>query len=319
MLRQDIPPYRIGRALIGLLMVISLLPGCNFRETPQSPQLWIKIDSPASGMEVRIEEEIAIQSTATSSSAVSWIELWVDGELMDTAQAPTPLQPGFSAVQHWQATAPGEHLLEVRAYDEKGTVSPPASIVLRVGSEEVQLMPTATPEERHAISAATPLPTVPLPTTSATVLVCDSDSEFVEDLTVPDNTEIAAGTQFEKTWRGRNNGTCPWSEGYGLAFVEGEQMAGPDRTSIPQTAPEGEADISVTLVAPDKPGSYRGDWRLSGPDGELFGAKFYVQIIVVRPAITPEVTATVGITFTPAVTITATPTVTATTTPTTTA
>ncbi len=314
MLHRDSRVYRVGRALIGLLLVISLLPGCRPKGESQPAALSIKIDSPASGIEVRTGVEVAIQSTATGPRAVSWIELWVDGELVDTAQAPTPLQPQFSAVQHWQAAAPGEHLIEVRAYDEKGTASPPANIVLRVSGEEVQQMPIATPEgEASIIPTATLLPTVLLPT--PTVLVCERNSKFVEDVTVPDNTEFAPGAQFEKAWRMRNNGTCSWSAGYELAFVQGEQMSGPDRTSIPETEPEAEADLSVTLVAPEEPGTYRGDWRLRAPDGELFGAKLYVQIVVVAPTVTPELTATVALTATPVVTATTTPTVTVTVTP----
>lgn len=310
MLHRDRRVYRLGRALIGLLIVISLLPGCRPRGQPQPAELSIKIDSPASGMEMRVREEAAIQSTATGPSAVSWIELWVDGELVDTAQAPTPLQPQFSAVQHWQAAAPGEHLIEVRAYDEKGTASPPANIILRVSGEEAQQMPIARPEEASTIPTATSLPTILLPTPTPTVLVCERNSEFVEDVTVPDNTEFAPGTQFEKTWRVRNNGTCSWEAGYELAFVQGEQMSGPDRTSVPETEPEAEADLSVTLVAPEEPGTYRSDWRLRAPDGELFGAKLYVQIVVVAPTATPELTATVVLTATPTVTVTATPTTT---------
>jgi hypothetical protein len=279
----------------------------------------IQIDSPASGMRVGIEDEIAIQSTATSPTAVSWIELWVDGQLVDTAQAPTPLQPRFSVVQHWTATAPGERLIEVRAYDEKGASSSPSSIIVRVDESQVgETSPTATPQTASSLSIpkATPLPTVPLPTVNSPPPSCENSSKYVEDLTVPDDTRIAAGARFEKTWRVRNDGTCPWGEGYALAFAEGEQMSGPDRTSIAETDPEEETDISVTLVAPDKPGTHRSDWRLSGPDGEIFGAKLYAQIIVLASTATPEPTATSTVTATTALTVTVTPVLTITATPT---
>jgi len=311
------------RVLIGLLIVISSLPlGCRPARQSQPAAVSVKIDSPASGLEVRAGEEVSIQSTASSPSAVSWIELWVDGELADSAQAPVPLQPMFSVVQHWRAGASGEYLIEVRAYDEKGMASPPASIVLRVSGQEAVQMPTAQPEESPAIPTATSLPTVPWPTSTPTVLVCESGSKFVEDLTIPDNTEFAPGTEFEKRWRVDNTGTCPWDLGYGLTFLQGEQMSGPDKTSIPETEPGGQADISVTLVAPEKPGTYRGDWRLQDPDGELFGPKLYLQIVVVAPTATleltstvtltgtPELTPTTTVTVTPAVTVTATPTMT---------
>jgi hypothetical protein len=318
MLRQHSRPSHTRRALIGLLILISLLPGCGFMGTPEPADLWIKIDSPASGMEVRVEDSIAIQSTATSPTAVSWIELWVDGELVDTAQAPTPLLPQFSAVQRWQASALGEHLIEVRAYDENGTASPPDRIVLRIGGKEAQIEPTLTPDGPRIIPTVTPMPSVPLPTSTPAPLLCDSDSDFVEDLTIPDNTEIVGGNQFEKTWRVRNTGTCPWGDGYELAFVESEQMGGPDSIPIPPCEPEAEIDISATLVAPEKPGKYRGDWKLRGPDGELFGAKLYVQIVALEPTATPELTSTLGLTVTPAAAITATRALTGTATPTTT-
>jgi hypothetical protein len=271
------------------MIVFSLLPGCSLRGTPQAAGLAVKIDSPASGMLVAREEEIA-------------------GQLMDTAQAPRPLQPVFSTVQRWQANVPGESLIEVRAYDEKGTASPPDSIVIRVNSEEAELRPPPTTPDGASIiiPTVTPLPTVALPTARPTALLCERNSKFVEDITVPDNSAFTAGAAFVKTWRVRNSGTCPWTDGYELAFVEGEQMDGPDATSAPGAEPQEETDISVALIAPGKPGTYRGDWRLRAPDGEIFGGKLYLQITVRAPTATQEPTAIAGPTATPAVTVTVT-------------
>jgi len=298
--------HHVGQVLIGLLLLMSALSGCQLQRQPQPAELSIKIDSPASGMEMGVEE-VAIQSTATGPRGISWIELWVDGELVETTQAPTPLQPKFSAVQHWQATTPGEHLIEVRTYDEKGTASRPATIVLRVRSEEAAPMPTPALQEGRVVPTATPLPTAFLPTPTPTISICERNSKFVKDVTVPDNTEFAPGTEFEKTWRVRNTGTCSWGPDYELIFVKGEQMGGPDRIAVPATNPEEETDLSVTLVAPDKPGTYRGDWRLRAPYGELFGSQLYVKIIVVAPTATPALSASAVPTATSPAMVTATP------------
>jgi hypothetical protein len=243
-------------------------------------------------MEVHRDQKIAIQSTAIGPKAVSWIELWVDGELLETAQAPTPLQPRFSAVQLWQPSTPGESLVEVRAYDEKGTGSPPDSIIIRVSDEAVEpSQPPVKPETSSiTIPTATPLPTVPIPTATPTALLCERNAKFVEDLTVPDDTVVTAGESFVKTWRVINNGTCPWDRGYELAFIEGEQMGGPDGSPVATAQPDSEIDVSVALTAPDKPGKYRGDWKLRAPDGEIFGGKLYVQIVVSAPTATPQPT-----------------------------
>lgn len=294
MLHLDRRSYPTGWALVGLLVGVCLLPGCSLTATPEAVGLTVKIDSPASGMELQRDQKIAIQSTANGPKAVSWIELWVDGELLETAQAPTPLQPRFSTVQLWQPSTPGESLVEVRAYDEKGTGSPPDSIIIRVSDEAVEpIQPPVKPETGSlAIPTVTPLPTMPLPTATPTALLCERNAKFAEDVTVPDDTVITAGAAFVKTWRVRNNGTCPWEGGYELAFVEGEQMGGPDSSPAPTAEPESETDVSVSLMAPERPGKYRGDWKMRSPDGEIFGGKLYVQIVVTAPTATPRPTAT---------------------------
>lgn len=121
--------------------------------------------------------------------------------------------------------------------------------------------------------------------TSAPVAECQNAAAFVADVTISDNTVLAPGEQFVKTWRVENSGSCPWSPEYRLIFVEGDQMGGPANVPLPQTvAPGGEVDVSVTLTAPTEPGSYRGDWKLESPAGIEFGSRgdyaLYVQIVV---------------------------------------
>ena len=82
-----------------------------------------------------------------------------------------------------------------------------------------------------------------------------------------------------------NQGTCSWDSGYSLVFTDGEQMGGP--ASVPlgvSLQPGGEIDVSVSLVAPTTPGSYRGDWMFQNPGGTTFGSRgdypIYLQIVV---------------------------------------
>jgi hypothetical protein len=50
--------------------------------------------------------------------------------------------------------------------------------------------------------------------------------------------------------------------------------------------PSQSVEISVEMVAPQTPGNYQGNWKLSNPDGELFGIgpnsnlPFWVRIVV---------------------------------------
>ncbi len=114
---------------------------------------------------------------------------------------------------------------------------------------------------------------------------CTNLASFVADVTVPDNSVIAAGSSFVKTWRLRNSGTCTWEPSYSAVFVSGAQMGAPSPVYLPHTVlPGATVDVSVPMMAPMTPGTYRGDWMLSTSTGTLFGlggsGRFYVQIVV---------------------------------------
>ena len=152
----------------------------------------------------------------------------------------------------------------------------------------------------------TPLPTatsVPLTATQIPI-PCDR-AQFVTDVSVPDNTEIGAGTTFVKTWRIKNNGSCTWTSGYSLVFYNGDAMSGPASAPITSgTVPPGSTiDISVTLIAPTTPGTYRANWRLRNAGGALFGIgesaneSFWVQIKSVASTPTPSPTSSYTLSF----------------------
>lgn len=129
------------------------------------------------------------------------------------------------------------------------------------------------------------------PTFTPTPVPDKPRAEFVKDVTIPDGTEMRPGQRFTKTWRYRNSGNVPWGEGVQLVFVEGtiqgyasHPMAGPEAVSVPNVAPGNTVDISVNLVAPDKPGRYRSYWRLRLPNGDWLENNHYVEIVVKLPA-----------------------------------
>jgi len=140
-----------------------------------------------------------------------------------------------------------------------------------------QIIPTWTP-----IPSPTPVPTAtPLPA-PVQVSDCRLGSAFVADVTIPDRTVLQAGETFVKTWALRNTGSCPWGEGYFLAFVGKQQMGAPDRVPVPETAPGATAEISVTFTAPTTPGSYRSDWQMyvESEPPRHFGTVVYTLVIV---------------------------------------
>ncbi len=157
------------------------------------------------------------------------------------------------------------------------------------------LPPTNTP-----VPTSTPIP----PTPTVTPIPCDR-AQFVKDITVPDDTEITAGTTFVKTWRLKNTGSCTWTSGYAIVFYNGDAMSGP--ASVPVTngtvPPNSTVDVSVTLIAPTTAGTYKGNWRMRNAGGATFGIgsnadqSFWVQIKSVSPTPTPSPTPNVNVTF----------------------
>lgn len=130
---------------------------------------------------------------------------------------------------------------------------------------------------------------VPPPTGETT---CVDQAAYVADVSIPDNTPLAPGAPFVKTWRVRNIGSCTWGSDYTLVFVRGESMGGQAPVSLPQPVqPGSEADLSISLIAPTTPGVYRGEWNLQNGRGGQFGSRgnypFYVQIMVGDAATPP--------------------------------
>ena len=134
------------------------------------------------------------------------------------------------------------------------------------------------------LAGVTPVVTSVVPVN--TVVLGDSchNSVYVADVTYPDNSTIKPGVNFEKVWRVQNTGTCPWDEGYTLAFVSGDQALDPTSFEFTDSADfvsAGEtADIGVDLTAPNAEGTYSGTWRMQSDSGVFFGTYLTIVIVV---------------------------------------
>ncbi len=98
---------------------------------------------------------------------------------------------------------------------------------------------------------------------------CTASASFVSDVTVQDNEKFEPGETFRKIWRVKNTGTCPWTSGYTLVFIKGDQMDAPAVTALSDTAPGAMLDIDVNMIAPSVESSYRADFEIHTPDGAV--------------------------------------------------
>ena len=146
---------------------------------------------------------------------------------------------------------------------------------------------TFTPTINVPTNTAVP-PTLINPTFTPITTVCDR-AQFVRDISVQDDTSMSPGFSFVKTWRLKNIGHCTWTTSYKLVFRSGEAMEANQSITLPKSVePNQTIDLSVLMRAPQKQGTYRGDWMLSNSSGTRFGIgsageqSFWVQIRVMN-------------------------------------
>ena len=158
--------------------------------------------------------------------------------------------------------------------------------------------PTATPTNTYVVPiASTPTMTsiwqgqhqAEDPSVIETPEDCVNRVKFVEDITIPDGTVVAAGKPFTKTWKLQNVGTCTWTESYRFEFIDGNLMDANPSISFPKgtiVRPNETIEISVYMTAPETRGNYQGNWKITTPYGQQFGTgdhgekSVWVKIVV---------------------------------------
>jgi hypothetical protein len=146
---------------------------------------------------------------------------------------------------------------------------------------------TSAPESTVAVSAtitATGAVLAQVTNASGTPeALCDSLTYDVStvDVNVPDNTVMSPGQEFIKTWKVKNNGSCPWGAGYVLAYANyDDQMSGQFIAFKEVVQPGQEVEASVQFKAPAQAGTYVSAWSMKNPAGVFFPQTIYVKIIV---------------------------------------
>ena len=161
---------------------------------------------------------------------------------------------------------------------------------------EALVTPTAVVSEATTTTPLEPTATAIPPTSAPIDGACTDRVAFVRDITIPDDTVLTPGAAFTKTWRVRNEGTCPWTADYALVFAGGTRFGAPQAVSIGQSVSPGESiDISVSMTAPTSSGTYQSNWQLRNNRGLIFGLggslneAFWVRIIVgPTPTLDPD-------------------------------
>ena len=158
-------------------------------------------------------------------------------------------------------------------------------------TETAQAAPTSSPTSRTA-STSTPSGrgvsaggTVEPETETEEPKKCVPNVAFVTDVTIPDDTVLKPGEAFEKVWRIRNSGDCPWDGRYRLVHADGDKLGASGPVQLGQSVDVGETvDISVKMQAPENDDSYTSWWEMQDDLGHPFGRRVYVRVAVTTTA-----------------------------------
>jgi hypothetical protein len=153
---------------------------------------------------------------------------------------------------------------------------------------EYFIPPTISPRSATATPAFTP--TVESPdgeVQSTSPAACENDLNYVDDITIPDDTVVAPGQEIEKIWLIRNAGTCNWDADYTIRNVEETPpMGSASILALYPVRSGSEHEITINFIAPTDSGQHVSKWQAHDPEGIPFGQVIFIQIIV-DPAYTP--------------------------------
>lgn len=147
---------------------------------------------------------------------------------------------------------------------------------------EVYIPPTpaVTNTPPVALPSATPLAEVfrPSPTPA-----CLDNLTYLEDLSIPDGTQVAPGESLDKRWLVENTGSCNWDAGYSLRLVAGLDLGVSETQALYPARSGSSATIRMIFTAPGEPNTYRSAWQAFDPQGEAFGDPIFIEVNVTTP------------------------------------
>ncbi len=143
-------------------------------------------------------------------------------------------------------------------------------------TEAAHFVPPTSNPALDQISGSAP---TPLPTRQSN---CVNQLEFLDDLTIPDGTEVVPGGKITKRWLIENTGSCNWNSSYSMQLISGLALGAEKMQGLYPARQSTKAILEITFSAPDNPGRYNSWWQAYASDGDRFGDPFYVEISVVE-------------------------------------
>jgi hypothetical protein len=109
---------------------------------------------------------------------------------------------------------------------------------------------------------------------------CVDNLHYLQDLTIPDGSQVTPGSTLDKQWLVENNGTCNWDHAYRLRLIAGPDMGAPVEQALYPARSGTQAVIRIQFAAPSEANTYRSAWQAYDPQGIPFGDPIFIEIVV---------------------------------------
>jgi hypothetical protein len=154
------------------------------------------------------------------------------------------------------------------------------SACVQSASSPTVVPPTLIPTVPTQTTVPTETPLPPLLIFLTPTPTCIDGLTFVADVTIPDNTIVAAGSTLDKQWLVQNSGSCNWDNLYRLRLINGVDLdAAPEQALYPARAGI-QATLQIIFIAPLEIGEYLSEWQAFDAKGIPFGDAFFIKIVV---------------------------------------
>ncbi len=189
--------------------------------------------------------------------------------------------PNIVYTQIWETVAVGQTQTAAAVPPTQAATNTPEATVTPKVTNTPLVSSTPASGDATAVPSSQPTASNTLrPTSQAT---CDN-FQFVSDVTVPDGSEVSAGSTIIKTWQIKNLGPCDWNQDYMLTFGwggEGTDWKTATPTNFSKIVKPGETlDVSIELQVPSEAGSYGAVFRIRNDDDIYFGPTLTIYIVV---------------------------------------
>ena len=145
--------------------------------------------------------------------------------------------------------------------------------------------PPTQPQPTQILATTTPIPVLftPVPTLTITPTQagpCINGLEFLQDITIPDDTTITFGATIDKQWLVKNSGTCNWDSTYRLKWIGGDPLGAAQEQMLFPARAGTQITLRILFTAPTVEGTYESAWQAYGPDRSAFGDPVFMKIII---------------------------------------